>query len=206
MGSLLTRPSEPRIAPQSSSATPESAQLPVSLPEQAVERKENGQQLVRDENVSRKRQSQVTGSGVSDGKERDEASSPQTKKVRTPVKRKEKRRQDRQRGNKRRKSVVADVSDMYKVVDLCLQCDLCDKQFESQAEHICHKPCFYKRKGMTVEPVQWTCSECHKFFNRLSGLCQHMSGHFEGKYVCNLCSVTAKRRNVIVDHVTKQHM
>lgn len=150
-------------------------------------------------------ESEVTATADSVFGESEASDDPPAKKLRSNARKEKQKKGSAQRVNRRRKRAEPDLSDKYKVVDMGLECELCDKLFESQAQLICHKPCFYKRKGMTEEPVQWTCSECHKFFNRLSVLSQHMSIHFDGKYMCNKCHYRVHRRKAMVEHIMQQH-
>lgn len=113
------------------------------------------------------------------------------------------------RGKRKRrkgKQVVEDMSDMYDVLDLKLECGLCRQQFRSNAQLVCHQPCYYQRKGMTLPPVQWRCPECPKYFNKLGVLRQHMEAHCEGHYSCKKCDARAIRRSLIIQHIRTEHL
>lgn len=110
------------------------------------------------------------------------------------------------RGSRRRSDAAADMSEMFDEIDLKLECGLCHQHFNSHAKQICHNPCFYKRKGMAKQPVQWTCPQCHKFFNRINILQQHMTTHFEGNFCCKKCDVRMSRRSLMIDHIKNKHL
>lgn len=89
--------------------------------------------------------------------------------------------------------------------ELQLPCDLCKKDFPTEAERICHKPCFYERLGEKEEPYSWRCQfdKCNRSFANIFHLKQHVSTHYDGNFKCVLCGYKSCRKDYILKHTSR---
>lgn len=113
----------------------------------------------------------------------------------------------RRRGRRPKDAPLEVPSGSYEFLNLQILCETCHQRYPSQADRICHKPCYFRRKGLHSEPQEWTCEqpECRKCFTNIFHLRQHMAIHYPGNYKCNTCGFTAHRKTVIIKH-TRKHL
>lgn len=106
---------------------------------------------------------------------------------------------------------VHEVEELFVFEDLQINCDSCDRIFPTEAERVCHKPCFWIRNDLKKPPRFFSCrfedgdDKCPKEYYDLGSLKNHMMTHFEGNFRCLVCSFRSAKKSGIAKHIGDKH-